>query len=196
MRGLARKRSSTTSSRSAITTIELLPVHTFLNDSHLLEKGLTNYWGYNSIGFFAPDPRYASDVPNSLREFKEMIARFHDGRPRGDPGRRLQPHGRGQRARPDALLQGHRQRVLLPPDAGPAALLHQRHRHREHAQHQPSPRHPDGDRQPALLGQRDAGRRLPLRSRHHPRARARRISIPRAAFSKRSGRTRLLARSN
>jgi glycogen operon protein len=61
-----------------ITTIELLPVHTFLNDSHLLEKGLTNYWGYNSIGFFAPDPRYASDVPNSLREFKEMIARFHD----------------------------------------------------------------------------------------------------------------------
>jgi len=61
-----------------ITSIELLPVHTFLNDSHLLEKGLTNYWGYNSIGFFAPDPRYASDVPNSLREFKEMIARFHD----------------------------------------------------------------------------------------------------------------------
>jgi glycogen operon protein len=61
-----------------ITTVELLPVHTFLNDSHLLEKGLTNYWGYNSIGFFAPDPRYASDVPNSLREFKEMIARFHD----------------------------------------------------------------------------------------------------------------------
>jgi len=61
-----------------ITTVELLPVHTFLTDSHLLEKGLTNYWGYNSIGFFAPDPRYASDVPNSLREFKEMIARFHD----------------------------------------------------------------------------------------------------------------------
>ena len=61
-----------------ITTIELLPVHTFLNDSHLLEKKLTNYWGYNSIGFFAPDPRYAVDVANSLREFKEMIARFHD----------------------------------------------------------------------------------------------------------------------
>ena len=42
-----------------VTTVELLPVHTFLNDSHLLEKKLTNYWGYNSIGFFAPDPRYA-----------------------------------------------------------------------------------------------------------------------------------------
>jgi glycogen operon protein len=61
-----------------VTTIELLPVHTFVNDSHLLEKGLTNYWGYNSIGFFAPDPRYASDRAQSLREFKEMVARFHE----------------------------------------------------------------------------------------------------------------------
>ena len=62
-----------------MTTVELMPVHTFIDDSHLLEKGLRNYWGYSSIGFFAPDPRYASDVPNSLREFKEMIARLHDG---------------------------------------------------------------------------------------------------------------------
>jgi glycogen operon protein len=56
-----------------------MPVHTFVDDSHLLEKGLRNYWGYNSIGFLAPDPRHASDLPNSLREFKEMIARLHDG---------------------------------------------------------------------------------------------------------------------
>jgi isoamylase len=62
-----------------VTSIELLPVHTFVNDSNLLEKNLTNYWGYNTIGFFAPDPRYASDVPNSLREFKEMVARLHAG---------------------------------------------------------------------------------------------------------------------
>jgi glycogen debranching enzyme GlgX len=62
-----------------VTSIELLPVHTFINDSNLLEKKLTNYWGYNTIGFFAPDPRYASDVPNSLREFKEMVARLHAG---------------------------------------------------------------------------------------------------------------------
>jgi len=61
-----------------VTAIELLPVHTFLDDSHLLEKGLSNYWGYNSIGFFAPDPRYSADRANSLREFKEMVARFHD----------------------------------------------------------------------------------------------------------------------
>jgi isoamylase len=60
-----------------VTSVELLPVHTFVNDSYLQEKGLANYWGYSTIGFFSPDPRYASDVPNSLREFKEMVARFH-----------------------------------------------------------------------------------------------------------------------
>src|SRR5665213_3548606 len=60
------------------TSVELLPVHTFVNDSYLAEKGLANYWGYSTIGFFSPDPRYASDVPNSLREFKEMVAGFHE----------------------------------------------------------------------------------------------------------------------
>jgi glycogen operon protein len=61
-----------------VTTVELLPIHTFVNDSFLLEKKLTNYWGYNSIGFFAPDPRYAADPAKCLQEFKEMVARFHD----------------------------------------------------------------------------------------------------------------------
>jgi glycogen operon protein len=61
-----------------VTAVELLPIHTFVNDSQLLEKDLTNYWGYNTIGFFAPDPRYAADVPNSLREFKEMVSSLHN----------------------------------------------------------------------------------------------------------------------
>ncbi len=61
-----------------VTSVELLPIHTFIDDDYLIEKGLRNYWGYNSIGFFAPDPRYACDVPNSLREFKEMVSRFHE----------------------------------------------------------------------------------------------------------------------
>ncbi|HUC73124.1 MAG TPA: glycogen debranching protein GlgX [Stellaceae bacterium] len=60
-----------------VTSVELLPVHTFINDSVLLDKGLTNYWGYNSIGFFAPDPRYAHEREQTLREFKEMVARLH-----------------------------------------------------------------------------------------------------------------------
>ena len=61
-----------------VTAVELLPVHTFIGDQHLCDKGLTNYWGYNTIGFFAPDPRYAANPFDSLREFKEMVARFHD----------------------------------------------------------------------------------------------------------------------
>jgi len=61
-----------------VTSVELLPIHTFVNDSLLLDKGLTNYWGYNSIGFFAPDPRYVIDPRRGVQEFKEMVARFHD----------------------------------------------------------------------------------------------------------------------
>jgi isoamylase len=58
-----------------ITAVELLPVHAFIDDSHLVEKGMRNYWGYNTIGFFAPDPRYLS-VP-FVNEFKEMVSQFH-----------------------------------------------------------------------------------------------------------------------
>ena len=59
-----------------VTSVELLPIHTFINDSHLLEHGLTNYWGYNSIGFFAPDPRYASEPEQCLRELLKQVLRF------------------------------------------------------------------------------------------------------------------------
>ena len=55
-----------------VTSVELLPIHNFVVDQHLMEKGLTNYWGYNSIGFFAPHPQYAADQRHSMREFKEM----------------------------------------------------------------------------------------------------------------------------
>ena len=58
-----------------VTTVELLPVHAFVQDKHLVQKGLRNYWGYNSIGFFAPEGRYA--VANPLLEFKEMVKTLH-----------------------------------------------------------------------------------------------------------------------
>ena len=62
-----------------VTAIELMPVHHFISDRHLQEKGLTNYWGYNSIGFFAPDARYASSGIHGeqVREFKEMVKALH-----------------------------------------------------------------------------------------------------------------------
>jgi glycogen operon protein len=61
-----------------VTSIELLPIHAFVQDSNLLDKGLRNYWGYNSIGFFAPLSHYAADEADSLKEFKEMVACFHE----------------------------------------------------------------------------------------------------------------------
>ena len=61
--------------RSGITAVELLPIHHFLNDRHLTQRGLTNYWGYNSIGFFAPDPRFLSS--GQIEEFKTTVKRLH-----------------------------------------------------------------------------------------------------------------------
>lgn len=59
-----------------VSAIELLPVHAFLNDKHLLENGMNNYWGYNSIAFFAPHPAYLAS--GQVNEFKEMVAHLHD----------------------------------------------------------------------------------------------------------------------
>jgi isoamylase len=62
-----------------VTAIELLPVHCFADDKILLDKGLRNYWGYNTVNFFAPDVRYRTqDIPGSgVREFKEMVRTLH-----------------------------------------------------------------------------------------------------------------------
>ena len=78
MPGWRRRRSSTTCARSASRAVELLPVHTFVDDSYLLDKGLKNYWGYNTIGFFAPARRYAANADFAFAEFKEMVAHLHD----------------------------------------------------------------------------------------------------------------------
>ncbi|WP_051329896.1 glycogen debranching protein GlgX [Niveispirillum irakense] len=59
-----------------VTAVELLPVQAFTDDRHLVERSLHNYWGYATIGFFAPEPRYMTG--RSTREFKSMVARLHD----------------------------------------------------------------------------------------------------------------------
>src|ERR1700744_5821665 len=61
--------------RLGITTLELMPVHSFVDDRHLLEKGLRNYWGYNNIGFFAPELRYSAT--GRVSEFKTMVKALH-----------------------------------------------------------------------------------------------------------------------
>lgn len=65
--------------RLGVTAIELLPVHHFVNDDYLEKKGLANYWGYNSIGYFAPHWGYSGSgcLGDQVREFKEMVKRLH-----------------------------------------------------------------------------------------------------------------------
>ena len=62
-----------------VTAIELMPIHQFVNDSFLQEKGLSNYWGYNTIGFFAPHNAYSSSGQRGeqVNEFKSMVTAYH-----------------------------------------------------------------------------------------------------------------------
>ena len=62
-----------------VTAVELMPVHQFIHDNHLIEKGLRNYWGYNSIGYFAPHNEYAADRRSGgpVAEFKQMVTALH-----------------------------------------------------------------------------------------------------------------------
>jgi isoamylase len=62
--------------RLGVTAIELLPIHAFVDDRRLVELGLKNYWGYNTLGYFAPEPRYAPDNP--IESLRSTVARLHD----------------------------------------------------------------------------------------------------------------------
>ena len=73
------RRSSSTCSALGVTAVELLPVHHFVNEPHLLRRGLTNYWGYNTLGFFAPHAAYAPRAARGgqVPEFKAMVKALH-----------------------------------------------------------------------------------------------------------------------
>ncbi len=92
-----------------ITAVELMPVHDFVDDKHLLDTGLRNYWGYNTINFFAPEARYSLRRP---RRTDRRVQGDGEGaaprRHRSDSRRGLQPHRRGQSSGPDAQLPRHR----------------------------------------------------------------------------------------
>lgn len=75
--GLADPRAIDHLVRMGVTAIELMPAQAFFDDRYLIEKNLTNYWGYNTVGFFAPAPRYISPGAN-LHEFKMMVRRLHE----------------------------------------------------------------------------------------------------------------------
>ena len=77
--GLAHSESIEYLKKLGVTAVELMPVHYFMNDKHLLDQGLSNYWGYNSICYFAPHGGYAADKrPGAAAaEFKQMVKALH-----------------------------------------------------------------------------------------------------------------------
>ena len=77
--GLAHPASIRYLTELGITAVELLPIHQFVDDRHLVERGLGNYWGYNTLAYFAPDVRYSSSGNHGeqVREFKAMVKALH-----------------------------------------------------------------------------------------------------------------------
>ncbi|MCQ9155642.1 glycogen debranching protein GlgX [Acidomonas methanolica] len=61
-----------------VTSVELLPTQSFFDEAYVEERGLRNFWGYNTIGFFAPETRYAADKDDPAAEFRRMVASFHN----------------------------------------------------------------------------------------------------------------------
>jgi glycogen operon protein len=77
--GLGHKASIDYLKALGVTAVELLPIHEMVDDGHLIDRGLKNYWGYNTLGYFAPAARYSSngDKGGQVREFKEMVKALH-----------------------------------------------------------------------------------------------------------------------
>ena len=160
-----------------VTAVELMPIHAHADEWRLWRRpGVTNYWGYNTLSFFAPDAPLcgiARAPTEAVREFKTMVRALHARGPRGHPRRRLQPHRRGRSSRArrcrSAASTTRTYYRLMP---GRALALRGLHGLRQHAEHAVAGGAAAPHGQPALLGRGDARRRLPLRPRVRARARA------------------------
>ena len=156
-----------------VSAVELMPIHAFVHDRHLIERGLKNYWGYNSIGFFAPHPEYVGR--GGLGEVKTFVQVMHDAGievildvvyNHTAEGNQLGPtlsfRGIDNRSY-YYLMEGEERYYNDFTGCGNALELHA----------PPCPAH--GDRFAPLLGRGGPRRRLPLRSGDHARPGRRRI---------------------
>ena len=171
-----------------VTSVELLPIHWFPDDDHLLKKGLHNYWGYNSLGFFAPMSRYLG--PRGLIGFRDMVRAFHDAGLEVILDVVYNHTAEGNEMGPTLSFKGidNFSYYRTMPERG--ALLHQRHGNRKHGQHLASPRLATGFGFAAILGD-EPWRWTVSASISAPSSAANpTASISAAASSTRSGRTR------
>ena len=163
-----------------VTAVELLPVHHIVDESFLFERGLSNYWGYSTIGYFAPHSGYAATGQRGqeVREFKGMVKALHRAGIEVILDVVYNHTAEGNHLGPMLSFKGVDNKSyyrLVPDDAAP---LHGLHGHGQHAQ-RPAPEHAAADHGlAALLGDRVPRRRLPLRPRLGARARALRRRPP------------------
>jgi glycogen operon protein len=130
-----------------VTAVELLPVHHHVDERPLVDRGLKNYWGYNTVAFFAPDARFSSSgvLGEQVQEFKTMVKSLHAA---------------GIEVILDVVYNHTAEGNHLGPTLGFRSVDNQAYR--EHGERHPSARSADDHGQPSLLGDRDARRRFPL----------------------------------
>ena len=163
-----------------ITAVELLPVHHSIPESFLVAEGLTNYWGYNTIGYCAPHESYSADaraghVGGQVAEFKTMVKRLHEAGIEVILDVVFNHTAEADHLGPTLCFRGLDNPALLPPRPRRPSPVRRHHRLRQLAQRRP-PDHPAADHGLApVLDRGDARRRLPIRSRHRPRPPGRRI---------------------
>ncbi len=153
-----------------ITAIELMPVHQFIQDSTLLDQGLRNYWGYNTLAFFAPHADYAAtgELGQQVQEFKRMVKALHVAGIEVILDVVYNHTAEGNHLGPTLSMKGIDNQAYYRTGRGRPALLHGLHGHRQQPQ-RPQPALVAADHGlAALLGHRDARRRFPVRPRLDP----------------------------
>ena len=150
-----------------MTAIELMPVHQFVQDTTLKDQGLANYWGYNTIGFFAPHNAYSATGQRGqqVQEFKSMVKALHEADIEVILDVVYNHTAEGNELGPTIVLPRHRQRGVLPARRRRQGPLLRHHGHRELPADAAPARAAADHGLVALLGARDARRRLPLRPR-------------------------------
>ena len=152
-----------------VTAVELMPVHQFVHDATLDERGLRNYWGYNTIGFFAPHNGYASIGirGEQVLEFKAMVQALHQAGIEVILDVVYNHTAEGNHLGPTLSFAGIDNQAVLPAGGRDPPLLLRHDRHRQHAQ-RPPPRLAAADHGLApLLGDGDACGRVPVRPGRH-----------------------------
>ncbi len=140
------------------------------DEGFLLDRGVTNYWGYNSFGYFAPESSYAGRgvTGEQVHEFKSMVRELHRAGIEVILDVVYNHTAEGNHLGPDPQFQRNRQRGLLPPGKRKPALLHGLYRLRKYAKYPKPASFAAHHGQLTLLGERNARRRFSFRPRHNP----------------------------